>query len=126
MVFCAAKSYEIEPKEAAVLAEKGCRLIVDAAHAPCTPAAVKTLKKLGIGYAPFKATLATGATVGASLVDEVTCPDVIKLVDDLAASIYFDVSKTASEYNLRGDLNAGTNIASFLRVANVMDAHGAI
>ena len=126
LVFPASRSSEIDHLQATTFADKGCQLVVDAAHAPCTPAAIRTFKKLGIAYAPFKATLATGATVGASLVDEVTCPDIIKLIDDLAAKIYNDVSKTASEYNLRGDLNAGTNIASFLRVANVMDAHGAI
>ena len=33
---------------------------------------------------------------------------------------------TAKEFNTRGDLFAGTNIASFLRVANVMFSHGSV
>jgi len=105
----------------------GCKLVVDAAHAPCTPAAIRAFKKLGIAYAPYKATLAAGAYVGSSLApDELSDADLVKTVDDVTARVYVDVAKTAVEYNVRGDLNAGANIASFLRVANVMDAHGAV
>jgi len=126
VVFLAAQSYQVDHARAATLADAGCRLIVDASHAPCTPAAIRAFKKLGVAYAPFKATLATGATIGASAVDDTSCADLVKVVDDLSAAVYNDVSATANEYNLRGDLNAGTNIASFLRLANVMDAHGGV
>ena len=40
--------------------------------------------------------------------------------------IYAKVKATAEEFNTRGDLNAGANIASFLKVANVMVAHGSV
>jgi hypothetical protein len=36
------------------------------------------------------------------------------------------VKATAKEFNARGDLINGTNIAAFLRVANVMLAHGSV
>ena len=52
--------------------------------------------------------------------------DVIAEVDREAARVHEEAKRTANEYNVRGDLNAGTNIASFLRVANVMASHGAI
>lgn len=121
IVFAASASAEIGTDKTQLLADAGCRLVVDAAHAPVTPAASRALKKLGILHAPYKATLAAGAYVAAHEVS-----DLVKTVDDLTSKIYFDIAKTAVEYNQRGDLNAGTNIASFLRVANVMDAHGAI
>jgi glutamate dehydrogenase (NADP+) len=41
------------------------------------------------------------------------------------ARIYKDVKRTATEFNVRGDLFAGANIQGFLRVANVMMTHGA-
>jgi len=121
LVFAAADSSEIDVDQAHLLADAGCKFVVDAAHAPVTPAASRALKKLGILHAPYKATLAAGAYVGAHDV-----LDVPKTIDDLTAKVYSDVAKTAVEYNQRGDLNAGTNIASFLQLANVMDAHGAI
>lgn len=40
--------------------------------------------------------------------------------------IYHEVKATAKEFNARGDLIAGTNIAAFLRVANVMLVHGSV
>jgi glutamate dehydrogenase (NADP+) len=42
------------------------------------------------------------------------------------SGIYKEVVATAKEFNTRGDLNAGANIAGFLRVADVMLAHGAV
>ena len=40
--------------------------------------------------------------------------------------LYDEVKRTAKEFNTRGDLHAGTNIASFLRVADVMLMHGSV
>ena len=40
--------------------------------------------------------------------------------------IYSDVKLTAQEFNQRGDLFAGANIAGFDKVANAMLAYGAI
>ncbi len=40
--------------------------------------------------------------------------------------VYGEAAATAREFNVRGDLNAGTNIASFLKVANVMLTHGSV
>ena len=40
--------------------------------------------------------------------------------------VYREVKNTASEFNARGDLFAGANIAGFLRVANAMLLHGAV
>ena len=40
--------------------------------------------------------------------------------------IYEEVKATAKEFNTRGDLNSGTNIAAFLRIANVMLSHGSV
>ena len=53
-------------------------------------------------------------------------PDVANAVDAEAARIHDEVVRTATEYNVRGDLHAGANIASFLRVADVMASHGCV
>ncbi len=44
----------------------------------------------------------------------------------IRSSVYGEIKNTASEFNARGDLFAGANIAGFLRVANVMMMHGAV
>ena len=54
---------------------------------------------------------------------------VISSMDEIhreAARVFHEVQRTASEYNVRGDLDAGAAIASFLRVANVMASHGSV
>jgi len=125
LIFPASTSSEIDNNAAGHIADAGCQAVFDAAHAPCLPSAVKTFRKLGIAYAPYKATLAAGACIGSSNTDELSTHNLLHLIDDLALKIYKECSNTATEYNVRGDLNAGADIASFLRVANIMEAHGA-
>ncbi len=52
--------------------------------------------------------------------------DVDAAVADHMQSVHAHVSKTALEYNKRGDLAAGADIAAFLRIAGVMVDHGAV
>ena len=52
--------------------------------------------------------------------------DVAAEVESEAARIHDEAQRTATEYNVRGDLHAGANIASFLRVADVMASHGCV
>jgi glutamate dehydrogenase (NADP+) len=47
-------------------------------------------------------------------------------VAEAMKGVYSEIKSTAREFNTRGDLAAGTNIASFLRIANVMLAHGSV
>lgn len=47
-------------------------------------------------------------------------------VGALMTGVYQEIKSTAKEFNTRGDLNAGTNIASFIRLADVMVAHGSV
>jgi glutamate dehydrogenase (NADP+) len=47
-------------------------------------------------------------------------------VEAAMTEVYEEVKATAKEFNTRGDLNSGCNIAAFLRVANVMLSHGSV
>ena len=109
--------------EAAVgkLANNGCKGIVEGGHSAVTPEARKTLKKRGLMYAPSTLTLTGNSIVyalGKTVTDEMLAKEI--------GRIYSDVKLTAQEFNQRGDLYAGANIAGFLRVANVMLNHGAV
>ena len=42
------------------------------------------------------------------------------------SNVYDEIKVTAKEFNTRGDLHAGSNIAAFLRVADVMLVHGSV
>ena len=118
---------EVDADVAARLADHGCAAVVDAGYAPSTPAAIRAYKKLGMAYGPFKASLAAGTAIASTSSERVIYKEaVIDAVDEEAKRIFEEAKRTANEYNVRGDLHQGTNIASFLRVANVMAAHGAI
>ena len=109
--------------EAAVnlLADNGCKLVVEGGNGCVTPAARKVLKKRGLAYGPHTMTL-TGPALVHNLGDGATD----ERLQAEVARVYSEVKSTASEFNARGDLFAGANIAGFLRVANVMMLHGAV
>jgi glutamate dehydrogenase (NADP+) len=64
----------------------------------------------------------TGPAIAHSLGPTATDDDLKREVD----RIYAEVKDTAAEFNARGDLYAGANIAGFLRVAHNMMLHGAV
>ena len=71
--------------------------------------------------------MAAGTGVASSSAEEIIFKeDLVGRVEDAATRVHDEVARTAKEFNVRGDLDAGANIASFLRVANVMASHGAI
>jgi glutamate dehydrogenase (NADP+) len=47
-------------------------------------------------------------------------------VEGAVNDVYEEIKSTAKEFNTRGDLNAGANIAAFLRVADVMLSQGSV
>jgi glutamate dehydrogenase (NADP+) len=112
-----------EIDEAAInkLADNGCQAVIEGGHSSVTPEARKALKKRGLMYGPYNLTLTGSAIVyalGVNATDELLAQNI--------ARIYQDVKLTASEFNVRGDLFAGSNILGFMRVANVMMTHGAV
>lgn len=112
---------ELDEVAVNMLADNGCKLVLEGGQGCVTPAARKVLKKRGVLYGPHTMTLSGPAIVhalGPSASD-----------DELKAEvgrIYKEVKNTASEFNCRGDLFAGANIAGFLRIANKMVKHGAV
>jgi glutamate dehydrogenase (NADP+) len=109
--------------EAAInrLADNGCKLVVEGGQGCVTPGARKVLKKRGLRYGPHTMTM-TGSAVVHALGPKAT-DEQLKVE---TARIYREIKSTAAEFNTRGDLFAGANIAGFLRVANVMMMHGAV
>jgi len=109
--------------EAAVnlLADNGCKLMLEGGQGCVTPAARKILKKRGVQYGPHTMTL-SGPAIVHSLGPYATDDDLKGEV----ARIYKEIKSTATEFNARGDLFTGANISGFLRIANQMVKHGAV
>mmetsp|Transcript_25741 Transcript_25741/g.42953 ORF Transcript_25741/g.42953 Transcript_25741/m.42953 type:complete len:85 (+) Transcript_25741:1557-1811(+) len=82
-------------------------------------------------HGPYRAT-----TVGASLVNGRTLATnpiqhqhgetLDSRVEEAVGQLYEEIQSTAKEFNTRGDLFAGTNIAAFLKVGNAMYNHGSV
>jgi glutamate dehydrogenase (NADP+) len=112
---------DIDAAAVNMLADNGCKLVVEGGQGCVTPGARKVLKKRGLQYGPHTMTLTGPAIVhglGRNATDE-------QLKEEVSR-VYGEIKNTASEFNARGDLFAGANIAGFLRVANVMMMHGAV
>lgn len=103
------------------LADNGCQAVIEGGQGCVTPSARKALKKRGVAYGPHTMTL-TGPSIVHALGPDATDEQ----LKEECARIYKEVKNTASEFNARGDLFAGANIAGFLRVANVMMMQGAV
>lgn len=109
------------------LADNGCKAVIEGVQQAMSNGAIVNAKKRGILHGPYRA-----STVGASLVNGMSIAlDPLKpgeSLDDRVQSgitrVYDEIKSTANEFNTRGDLHAGANIAAFIRVANVMLAHG--
>lgn len=110
------------------LADNGCMGVIEAGHMPSTPKAILAYKQRGMLHGPYKATLAAGGPIvnGVQLSASpiMTKDDLDKRLEDAAQRVFEKVKLTSQEFNVRGDLHAGANIAGFLKVAEVMNAHG--
>jgi glutamate dehydrogenase (NADP+) len=112
---------DISDAEVNALADNGCKFVIEGGQSCVTPSARKLFKKRGMMYGPHTMTM-TGPAISHVLGKNSTDEDLKKEVD----RIYAEVKSTAAEFNARGDLYAGANIAGFLRVANNMLLQGAV
>lgn len=112
---------EIDDDVANKLADNGCKVVVEGGQGIVTPSARKILKKRGVSYGPHTMTM-MGSTIAHELGPKATDEE----LEAECARIYLECKSTASEFNQRGDLYAGANIAGFIRVANAMMQHGAV
>lgn len=128
LVFACSSLRKVEEGDIAILAAGGCQAIIEGVQQAMTPQAITAAKKRGMSIAPYRAT-----TIGASLVNghtisehPVSAESLSSRVDTAVDGVYEEIKATAKEFNARGDLMAGTNIAAFLRVANIMLSHGSV
>jgi glutamate dehydrogenase (NADP+) len=123
---------ELNGKDAARLAENGCKAVVEGANMPATPDAVRILKEAGIAFGPGKAANAGGVATSALEMQQNASRDswsfeyTEQRLREIMVNIHHTCHETAKEYGAPGNYVVGANIAGFLKVANPMVALGLI
>lgn len=130
IAFPAATQNEIEGSDAEKLHAKKCYCVVEVANMPSTNEAIAFYKKNSIMFAPGKAANAGGVAVsGMEMAQNSarlswTFEKVDEELKKVMTNIYNDSKEAAEKYSCPGDLQAGANIAGFLKVADAMIDQG--
>jgi glutamate dehydrogenase (NADP+) len=132
IAFPCATQNELDQKAAETLVKNGCFAVGEGANMPSTPEAVDLFLKEGILFAPGKAANAGGVATSAlemtqnSMRYSWTFEEVDSKLKEIMINIYKRCSRAAEEYDLKGNLVAGANIAGFLKVADAMLSQGIV
>lgn len=128
---CATQN-EIRKKEAELLIRNGVKYVCEGANMPSNSEAVKLFKKNNVRYAPGKASNAGGVAVSAlemaqnAIRTAWSFEEVDTQLQMIMKDIYEQVRHTAAEYNLKKDIEAASNIAGFIKVAEAMICQGVV
>ena len=123
---------EIEKEGAKNLVKNGCMAICEGANMPTSPAAYEILSKAGILFGPAKAANAGGVAVSAlemsqnAAFDEWPSEKVDEKLGHIMTGIHKQCADAAAEYEHKGNLVVGANIAGFLKVADAMLDQGVV
>ena len=122
---CATQN-EVNEESAKALIANGCIGVFEGANMPCTPEAITAIKSAGLMFAPAKASNAGGvATSGLEMSQNSgriswTFEEVDSKLKNIMEGIYKACADAAEKYGMKGDIQAGANIAGFLKVADAM------
>ena len=126
---CATQN-ELDRTSAKSLIANGCLCVSEGANMPCTMDAIAALQSAGVLFGPAKAANAGGVATSAlemsqnSMRYSWTFEEVDAKLQGIMKGIYHNVADAAKTYGCAGNLEAGANIAGFLKVADAMLAQG--
>ena len=126
---CATQN-ELDLTSAKSLIANGCLCVSEGANMPCTMDAIAALQSAGVLFGPAKAANAGGVATSAlemsqnSMRYSWTFEEVDAKLQGIMKGIYHNVADAAKTYGCAGNLEAGANIAGFLKVADAMLAQG--
>ena len=121
---------ELDLTSAKSLIANGCLCVSEGANMPCTMDAIAALQSAGVLFGPAKAANAGGVATSAlemsqnSMRYSWTFEEVDAKLQGIMKGIYHNVADAAKTYGCAGNLEAGANIAGFLKVADAMLAQG--
>ena len=128
---CATQN-DINLESARSLIHTGVKCVCEGANMPSTPEAIEAFQTAGVFFGPAKAANAGGVATSAlemcqnSMRYSWTFDEVDAKLKDIMENIYKNISSSAKEYGMDGNLVAGANIAGFMKVANAMMAQGIV
>lgn len=128
---CATQN-EINLESAKSLINNGVKCVCEGANMPSTPEAIEAFQAAGVFFGPAKAANAGGVATSAlemcqnSMRYSWSFDEVDAKLKDIMENIYKNISTSAKEYGMDGNLVAGANIAGFMKVANAMMAQGIV
>ena len=123
---------EIDLESAKALVANGVIAVGEGANMPSTLEAIAYFQQNKVLFAPGKAANAGGVSVSALEMAQNserlqwTFEEVDGKLQDIMANIYKNAKANAEKYADPDDLVAGANITAFVKVANVMLAHGLV
>ena len=123
---------ELTGKDAAALVRNGVMAVGEGANMPCTPEAVRLFQSAGVLFGPAKAANAGGVATSALEMqqnasrDSWTFEETEARLAAIMRRIHDGCAQTAEEYGAPGDYVLGANVTGFVRVAEAMQALGAI
>jgi glutamate dehydrogenase (NADP+) len=130
--FPCATQNEVGEDDAKELVKNKVLCVVEGANMPCTPKAVEIIQGAKIVFAPGKASNAGGVSTSGlemsqnSMRLSWTAEEVDAKLKGIMQSIYRSSKQASEEYNVKGNLVAGANIAGFTKVADAMLAQGVV
>ena len=113
---CATQN-ELNAESAKALIANGCIGVFEGANMPCTPEAITAIKGAGLMFSPAKASNAGGvATSGLEMSQNSgriswTFEEVDGKLKNIMEGIYKACADAAEKYGMKGDIQAGANIA---------------
>ena len=123
---------EIDDAGAQELVKNGCIAVGEGANMPCSPEAIAIFRDAGVSFGPAKAANAGGvATSGLEMSQNAmrvswSFEEVDQRLKQIMDRIYEQCSGAAEEFGVAGNLEAGANIAGFLKVAHAMMDQGLV
>ncbi len=116
--------------DAKALVANGCKVVGEGANMPTTLDATEYLQENGVAFMPGKAANAGGVLVSGLEMSQNaehlswTFDEVDAKLKGIMETIYADCAAAAEKFGMKGDIQAGANIAGFLKVADAMLAQG--
>jgi glutamate dehydrogenase (NADP+) len=122
---CATQN-ELHLEDAKMLVANGVIAVAEGANMPTTLEATKYLQESGVLFCPGKAANAGGVATSALEMSQNserlswTFEEVDSKLKGIMQGIYKACADAAEKYGMKGDIQAGANIAGFLKVADAM------
>ncbi|KAJ2393894.1 hypothetical protein GGI05_002279 [Coemansia sp. RSA 2603] len=132
LAFPSATQNEIDEDDAKVLVANGVKGVFEGANMPSTNEAIEIYKSSDVMFGPAKAANAGGVAVsGLEMAQnsqrlQWTREEVDAQLEKIMKDIFENSLAAAQEYGLKDDIQAGANIAGFLKVADSMIHQGCV